>query len=462
MDELIFIEMVTLISIYTVFVLSGVCYARWLRPFCIKKQHAYLTAGSYTAVTIIINLLPWDTSRSLLRLCVVAVPLIVLYVTERRNLRQKIFLCTVFVVIRWLVAGIFTEISFFETRLMQEFEIFRTNVTAILTEYVVWKILWTTGILVVLNVAIRIVLKVYKRKNTDMTWQELIMLLAPMGALFFVKPLTLQYYELWSDGISQGYIRENIPGNVYRLCFYMLSFAAILVLISFYRQVKNRQEESYSMQILEQQLAENKRHMEQVEALYADMRALKHDMGNHVTTLEHLIEKGQKKEAAFYIEALKEGLSEAAPEVITGNPVTDVILSEYAAKCKEKAIPFEAGFLFPGKSDINAFDLSIVLNNALQNAMEASVQCENPAISIASVCKNNTYIVCVKNVIADKLPVDVETGIPFSTKKEGGHGYGLKNIRNVALRYKGDIDIRQEMDETGQWLCILHVMLQMS
>ncbi|MBR1692983.1 MAG: hypothetical protein IJ711_09465 [Lachnospiraceae bacterium] len=40
---------------------------------------------------------------------------------------------------------------------------------------------------------------------------------------------------------------------------------------------------------IQQQISDNQKHMEQIEVLYADMRAFRHDMGNHVTVLEPLI-----------------------------------------------------------------------------------------------------------------------------------------------------------------------------
>lgn len=48
-------------------------------------------------------------------------------------------------------------------------------------------------------------------------------------------------------------------------------------------------------------------------------------------------------------------------------------------------------------------------------------------------------------------------GLPVTTKKDGGHGFGLVNIRKVAQRYYGDIDIRQK---EGEFVLCVMLMLE--
>ena len=43
------------------------------------------------------------------------------------------------------------------------------------------------------------------------------------------------------------------------------------------------------------------------------------------------------------------------------------------------------------------------------------------------------------------MEIDTETGLPQTTKMDKeSHGYGLANIRKVAQKYYGDIDISQD------------------
>ena len=85
---------------------------------------------------------------------------------------------------------------------------------------------------------------------------------------------------------------------------------------------------------------------------------------------------------------------------------------------------------------MNAFDMSVIMNNALNNCME-NVSGDDPYISISSFRKNSIFMITIKN------------------SYQGEHGIGLNNIRRVAKMYMGDISLEQVDKEV-----ILSIMLQ--
>ena len=132
----------------------------------------------------------------------------------------------------------------------------------------------------------------------------------------------------------------------------------------------------------------------------------------------------------------------AADGIRSGNPVTDTILQEWKTEAEKRNIRFESDFHFPADSDINAFDISVILNNALQNAVENTEGGENAHISVKSYRRNNAYMIEISNSFVGTLEWDTDGGLPITSKSNAvGHGYGLNNIRKVAERYFGDIDI---------------------
>ena len=129
------------------------------------------------------------------------------------------------------------------------------------------------------------------------------------------------------------------------------------------------------------QVSDMKKHIGEVEKLYQDIRSLRHDMGNHIQMLEHLVAENHMDDAAEYMEHLKKEWNKISPEIKTGSPVIDVILMEKLREAKEKQIRFISDFHYPKDTKLNAFDLSVILNNALDNRME-NVSGENPYISL--------------------------------------------------------------------------------
>ncbi len=87
-------------------------------------------------------------------------------------------------------------------------------------------------------------------------------------------------------------------------------------------------------------------------------------------------------------------------------------------------------------------DVSVVLNNALGNAVEAAK--EGGYVRIFSALRKNIWLVQVENSFLGKLELD-KNGLPETTKEDKKtHGFGLKNIKAVAEKYYGTVSLEQK------------------
>ena len=73
----------------------------------------------------------------------------------------------------------------------------------------------------------------------------------------------------------------------------------------------------------------------------------------------------------------------------------------------------------------------------------------------------NMYVVEIANSYTGELETDEQSGLPVTTKKGEGHGFGLTSIRHAARKYLGDIEIGRETYEQEN-RCVLRVMLQIT
>mgnify|MGYP000653569461 FL=1 len=234
---------------------------------------------------------------------------------------------------------------------------------------------------------------------------------------------------------------------------YLISIVAILVVIVMFQNWKEMQEEQRGQELVLNQISDMKKHIEEVEKLYRDIRSMRHDMGNHIQTLEHLVAHNNMDDATEYLEHLKNEWDEVSPEIKTGSPVIDVILMEKLREAKERQIRFLSDFHYPQNTKLNAFDLSVIMNNALNNCME-NVSGDDPYISISSFRKNSIFMITIKNSFGGQLNFG-DSDLPETTKSGREHGMGLNNIRRVARMYMGDISLEQGNEEV-----ILSIMMQ--
>lgn len=421
--------------------IEGWLVYRFVKPFINRKS--YCVGISYSLAMLVFYLVPQEMNYPYLLGIFVA--WITMCLTERKKIRQKIFLAISMYLIRWMVYGVTLVLRDIMFALFINTPYMLMEPVKQLIAYIVVELIYYGVAILVMWLVIKLIHKVYVNKKEDISGKELILLFATLLTVM-VGYFTFNFFSNVYVEDTGNYVWNVHPGYTFlRVIYQIVSFATILIAVIIYQRIKEKQREENVNLLLAEQIENTKQHISEVEKLYGDIRALKHDMGNHITVLENLYLKKETTEIEKYLAELKSAWSESVAEIKTGNPVTDVILTQKQKEAEEKGIDFRCKFMYPTDTGINAFDVSVILNNAITNAFEGVNGCKNPYVSISAYRKKNAYMLELTNCISKRVEIDDETGLPETTKKDkGSHGYGLANIRKVAQKYYGDIDISQD------------------
>lgn len=447
-------------------------YVYFVKPFFERKEKAWMIGAFYAATMILLHKAPILFSNFAAYSIGVSAGFAAMCLLDRKNMVQKIFLAVTFFSLRWQMMRV-------RNCIYNQFVRFIRNLahTKEASDAMFWFLMYCIQTFVdicveilLMYAAVRLLLWAYRDKHAPMEGRELGILIMPslFGAFAYE---VLQFYEDVYETASGKNIVDLYASYSYdlrMLLFSGLSYLSIFMMVLLFQKFKEKQKEEKQREVFAKQMADLQNHIAEVERLYQDIRGMRHDMGNHVMTLEQLYRSGEHEAAGRYAEELQKELQESSSDVKSGNPVTDVILSAKKKEAKEAGIAFQCSFYYPKSEAVNAFDISIILNNALSNAMEAILQRkENEKekeawISVSSYRRQNVYMIEVKNSFYGELNIDRASGLPLTTKsaKEGaGHGFGLANIRAAAQKYYGDIEIKKEKKD-GKEYCLLCVMLQ--
>ncbi len=231
----------------------------------------------------------------------------------------------------------------------------------------------------------------------------------------------------------------------------LLFYAGILITIASYQKMTDLQEERETFFVEQQQVHAIQERMAQEEQFYDGVRQMRHEMKNHMTNIKGLIKSGSYADVEQYIDKMDESMSTFALTVSTGNAVTDVIVNDKRTAAEKQKTTFTADFIYPASDGYHAYDVGIILNNLLQNALEAValVQENERYVSLTGKRKKRFFLIQVKNAFAGEVAFDERTGLPVSTKKEDSalHGIGLSNVKRMAEKYAGDVDIKVQKNE---------------
>ena len=115
-------------------------------------------------------------------------------------------------------------------------------------------------------------------------------------------------------------------------------------------------------------------HFVEVENMYRQMRAWRHDYKNHIQAMKAFAASGDLAAIDGYLDALDTELSAVDMVVKTGNPMTDAILNSKISLARAKHINVRSDANIPVALTTPPLDLCAILGNLFDNAIEASLK----------------------------------------------------------------------------------------
>lgn len=180
-----------------------------------------------------------------------------------------------------------------------------------------------------------------------------------------------------------------------------------------------------------------KKRLGETEEYYDAVRRARHEMANHLVAIRGLADGNHNEKLAEYIAGIEADTEPVRYAFDTGDPVTDVVLSDKFRRASEKKISCDFSFYYDDGWGIAVYDLSIILSNILDNSIEAqtNISEEKRYIALRLTEKERLILIRCENACGEEKT--------SHHKKPDGlwHGIGLKNVKDIAARYDGAVDI---------------------
>lgn len=170
------------------------------------------------------------------------------------------------------------------------------------------------------------------------------------------------------------------------------------------------------------------------------IRTLKHDMKNHILSLQTLLGRGNLEEMEKYLSSMQDFMANPSEYVTTGNDSIDSLLNYKIQSAKERLDAVETKISIPEKLMLQSFDLNVVLGNLLDNAIDAAMQTEERKLRMTMKLEKGILFLNLCNScqgIAEGKKGSLET-----TKADReNHGMGLSSVRRIVEKYHGDMEL---------------------
>jgi sensor histidine kinase YesM len=169
------------------------------------------------------------------------------------------------------------------------------------------------------------------------------------------------------------------------------------------------------------------------------IRALRHDMKNHILALQVLVQKNEMEEADNYLQSMQSFMANPQEYVATGNDNVDSLLNYKIQKAKDVLNIVETNIRIPENLNLHSFDLNVVLGNLLDNAIRACLQTEEKKLKITMKLDKGVLFLNICNSCLEIIKG--KRNMLETTKYDKiNHGIGLKNVQRIVEKYHGDME----------------------
>lgn len=231
----------------------------------------------------------------------------------------------------------------------------------------------------------------------------------------------------------------------------ILVFSNIVLFFVYERSVKNASE-LLELKATEQKAETDKTYFEILEKNNDNLKIFTHDIKNH---LLHIANLAQNEEVTNYITDLCGTVANFGNCATSRNKTLDIIINKYLLLCESKNIDIYFDTKTANLSFIEPTDLTAMLNNLLDNAVEAAEQSKIKEIFVKLFTKNNSMQV-VKITNSCNISPNIQNSNLLTIKKDKNlHGLGLKSVKKIVDKYDGSLEWKYKKEEKQFEICII-------
>ena len=196
------------------------------------------------------------------------------------------------------------------------------------------------------------------------------------------------------------------------------------------------------LKLAQYQNEQSQQHLNEVRSIHQEMRGYKHDFHHHLQAIKGQLESGEVDRALAYIGKLDDQLMNVDTLLKTGNVSLDAILSAKIAQAKAEGIAVNVKANVPDSLTISDLELSIVVGNLLDNAIEACRDVSGERfIRLFIAMKGSMLYFSMLNSAGRKKE---KTAGLFASRKDGIHGFGLRRAQAILEEHGGWVKYNSE------------------
>lgn len=227
----------------------------------------------------------------------------------------------------------------------------------------------------------------------------------------------------------------------------ILMFGACLWFFWLYDFIVRSLSDAYEKILLKKENQYYESQLKNMEQSTAAWKKLRHDLKNHFIVLKGMLDWGEEEQAKIYLDDFIQNEFGNKQEVQSGNTAIDSILNYKMLEAEQHSVMLDLDVQIPEQLAVSSQAMSVILGNAIDNAIEAAKETEERCVSVILQYTKGRLLIQISNPYSGELHLG--TSGEYLTKKaeKENHGFGLKSIKDVVEKSGGVMNIEAKEGE---------------
>lgn len=295
---------------------------------------------------------------------------------------------------------------------------------------------------IVLNkLTIFIVLKVVQQFSVSYKFEMRFKKSLPL----YILPLTtiVVVFSMQTFWANQPPNNQFILAGISLICLLFANF----IVFDQYKRYAQEAEVKFQIEQIKQNQASQTKITKMMETQNREVRKIAHDLRNSLLPSILYIQQGKPKQGLEILEEIVDKLNvmQQTPE-ITGHSMIDLVITSKISKAKASDIKLNVTSILKQPISLSDSDISVILGNGLDNAIEAATKVDNKCNKIIDIqfrSERGIFTIKITNPI-DK-DVVIQGGRIKSLKPDyRNHGIGLNSISELVRRNNGYLSLQSK------------------
>lgn len=182
-----------------------------------------------------------------------------------------------------------------------------------------------------------------------------------------------------------------------------------------------------------------------------DTRRLRHDLRHHFNILSTLNVQGRTEDITMYLKEYGKVYEQLERQNFCGEPAVDSVLGYYLAQAGEEHISIDYNVRLRSYHGIEHMDMTVLLGNCLENAVEAVRQLPEEKRRITVELRSMERMIALRVLNFCETGEDTDgftSWKAFSSSKIAGRtGVGLRSVSEIAAKYGGNAQFQRKGGE---------------